>query len=131
MKNENERLLYELLNEAYPGRWKQDIQFIEERKYRGDAVNVKDKILVEIEGGLWIMGRHNRPVGMQEDMEKYNLATVHGWKVLRYTPETLRKTPYKLIRDIRMLLGDENQQTLNLDGLQQKTLSEQAQVKLS
>ena len=133
MKGENERLLHEILNEAYPGEWKQDTTFLEGRKYRGDAVNEKRKIVIEIEGGVWITGRHNQPIGMIQDMDKYNLAVVNGWKLLRYTPDTLRKAPWKLIKDVRLLCGvseDPNQTKLSLDGLKQQKIG-QVQVRLS
>jgi len=31
IKNENERLLYEILNEHYPGEWKSDVQILKEK----------------------------------------------------------------------------------------------------
>jgi very-short-patch-repair endonuclease len=42
-------------------------------------------LLVEIEGGTWIYGRHSRPSGYEADCEKYNLAAELGWFVLRFT----------------------------------------------
>ena len=134
MKGENERLLWEILNEAYPGQWESEHKGIEGRKFRFDCANPVLKIAIEVEGGLWLKdpGRHNRPLGMIQDMEKYNLAVVEGWKVLRYAPETIRKKPWKLIADVRKLCGasDDSQQTLSLDGCKQGTLS-QVQVKLA
>jgi hypothetical protein len=133
MKGENELLLHEILNEAYPGQWVSEHKGIEGRKFRFDAANPIKKIAIEIEGGLWLHGRHNHPLGMIADMEKYNLAVVEGWKVLRYSPDTLRKAPWKLIKDVRMLCGvdDAAQHTLSLDGLKQATLKDQVQVRLS
>lgn len=145
MKGENERLLYEILNDSYPGAWKKDITFIEGRKFRGDAVNMEKKIVIEIDGGLHPFymtlkngqrvkassGGHSSATGIQRDMTKNNFLTVNGWKLLRYTPESLRKRPFELIRDVRMLCGmDEAQTPLCLDGLKQTTIS-QVQVKLS
>ncbi len=131
MKGENERLLYEILNDVYPGQWKSEFAGINGRKFRFDAANPTQKIAIEIEGGLWISGRHNRPVGMEQDMKKYNAAVLDGWRVLRYSPETLRKRPYELIRDVRMLCGsdDKAQTLLDLDGCKQGTLG-QVQVKV-
>ena len=57
------------------------------RKWRFDYAVPDLMIAVEIEGGTWIKGRHNRAEGYQKDMEKYNMAQLMGWKVLRYTPE--------------------------------------------
>ena len=64
-----------------------EYRFDPERRWRFDFMITKRKIAIEIEGGLWKMGRHNRPVGMIADMEKYNRAALLGWAVLRYTPE--------------------------------------------
>ena len=105
MKNENERLLHIILNETWPGQWVQEHKGIEGRKFRFDCANPSQKIAIEIEGGLWIHGGHNRPLGFLSNMEKYNAATVDGWRILRYDPDTLRKTPYKIIRDVRLLCG--------------------------
>lgn len=47
-------------------------------------------VAVEIEGGKWIRGRHQRPTGFQSDIEKYNEATRLGWRVLRFTGDDLK-----------------------------------------
>jgi len=131
IKNENEKLLYELLNEAYPGQWVSEHKGIEGRKFRFDCANPEKKIAIEINGGLWTYGRHSRPIGMQQDYIKYNAATVEGWRVLIYTPEMLRNQPGLIISAVRQLCGyDDSQQTLCLDGCTQGTLS-QVQVKIS
>lgn len=122
MKGENERLLHEILNDKYPGEWKQDSAFLTGRKYRGDAINEKRKIDIEIEGGIWMYGRHNHPEGMIDDMKKYNLAIVKGWKVLRYTPDTLRKSPNDILDDIDTLINGDRLQTKLPDGTKQKKL---------
>jgi len=133
MKGENERLLFEILNEAYPGQWVNEFAGITGRKFRFDCANPILKIAIEIEGGIWLpKGGHNTGISMEKDMEKYNLATVEGWKVLRYSPQTLRKSPWKLIKDVRMLCGasDDAQTTLSIDGFKQ-TKIESVQVKIT
>ena len=40
---------------------------------------------VEIEGGTWSGGRHTRGAGYEADCIKYNIATLKGWRVLRFT----------------------------------------------
>ena len=46
-------------------------------------------IALEVEGGIWIGGRHSRASGFIKDMEKYNEAAVRGWLLIRCTPSTL------------------------------------------
>lgn len=148
---ENELLLHKLLNESWPGEWEADVTFIEGRKYRGDAVNRIKKVVVEIDGGLHpfymtlkdgrrvkaTSGGHSSLAGIERDMAKSNFLTVNGWKLLRYTPESLKKRPFELMRDVRMLCGvsmDETQTTLSLDGAKveivKQTSTNQMQIKL-
>lgn len=54
------------------------------RKFRFDFAYPEQKIGIEVEGGTWIQGRHNRGEGMAEDMRKYNLAAMLGWLILRF-----------------------------------------------
>ena len=55
------------------------------KDWRFDLAVPEYRIAVEFEGGGFAGGRHNRAMGSIEDMAKYNAATVHGWRVLRYT----------------------------------------------
>ncbi len=59
------------------------------RRWRFDYAWPQWGVAVEREGGIWIRGRHTRPMGYQRDLEKYNAATVLGWRVLRFTPAAL------------------------------------------
>lgn len=59
------------------------------RKWRFDYAIPAHKIAIEVEGGVWTGGRHTSPKGFLNDMEKYNTATIMGWKVLRTIPDKL------------------------------------------
>lgn len=143
----NERLLYEILNDVYPKQWVSEYKGIEAkgiyqsgpnkgkeytRRFSFDCANPTLKIAIEIDGGIWLGKGHTGGLHYQSDMEKQNLATIEGWRMLRYTPDTLKKTPWKLIKDVRMLCGasDECQQTLSLDGMKQANL-QQVQVHIT
>lgn len=55
------------------------------RKWRFDYAIPDLKVAIEIDGGVWDYGRHNRPQGYINDMEKINNAASLGWLVLRFT----------------------------------------------
>lgn len=57
------------------------------RKWRIDFAWPHYKLAVEIEGGVWIKGRHNRGKGFLSDMEKYNELNRMGWHLFRFTPQ--------------------------------------------
>lgn len=67
--------------------WEREFRFHPGRRWRFDFAHPESKIAVEVEGGAWTKGRHNRPAGFIADMEKYNQAALMGWIVLRYTPQ--------------------------------------------
>lgn len=63
-----------------------EYRFDPTRRWRFDLAWPPHYLAMEIEGGIWTKGRHNRPLGFIKDMEKYNAATVQGWRILRVTP---------------------------------------------
>jgi very-short-patch-repair endonuclease len=86
-----------------------EFQFHDTRKFRFDyAIHSHEgkivKLAIECDGGSFakrtykdksgttittVGGRHNSGVGKLKDDEKFNLAAVMGWRVLRVTPQTL------------------------------------------
>lgn len=62
-----------------------EYQFAPKRKFRMDYYGEWNgiKFCVELEGGVFIRGRHLRPAGFLRDMEKYNLAAQLGIFVFR------------------------------------------------
>ena len=86
-----------------------EYRFHSTRKWRFDYAIPEHKIAIEVEGGVWTGGRHTSPQGFLGDMEKYNTATVMGWRVLRTTPEDLlaRATFLMIRRTIVAGLSDE------------------------
>ena len=55
------------------------------RRWRADIAFPAARVAVEIDGGLWIYGRHNRASGALADMEKGNAYAERGWIVF-HTP---------------------------------------------
>lgn len=56
-------------------------RFHPERKWRFDYAHLPTKTAIEINGGVWSGGRHNRGAGYLRDREKVNTAQMLGWKV--------------------------------------------------
>lgn len=69
-----------------------EFKFHPVRKWRFDYAIPEYKIALEVEGGVWSGGRHTSPKGFLGDIEKYNMATLMGWRVFRTTPDELYKT---------------------------------------
>lgn len=55
------------------------------RRYRFDFAVPEKKIAVEYEGIIATKSRHTSIIGYTNDCEKYNLAAVNGWRVIRLT----------------------------------------------
>ena len=64
-----------------------ELQFHPDRKWRFDYAFPSRKIAIEIDGAIWTLGRHNRPRGYLNDMEKLNTAASMGWLVLRFSTD--------------------------------------------
>jgi len=45
---------------------------------------------MEVEGAVFVAGRHTRGSGFLADCEKYNEATLLGWSVLRVTDRHIK-----------------------------------------
>jgi hypothetical protein len=65
-----------------------ELQFAPPRQWKFDLC-WGYRIALEVEGGSWIQGRHTRGKGFEDDLEKYNEATLRGWRLLRCTPGQL------------------------------------------
>jgi very-short-patch-repair endonuclease len=63
-----------------------EFKFHPTRRWRFDYAWPDRRLAVEIEGAVWVNGRHTRGAGYLGDMQKYNSACVMGWRVLRYPP---------------------------------------------
>lgn len=66
---------------------RQEYKFLHDRRFRFDVAIPSSKVAIEFEGGIWSNGRHTRGKGYANDAKKYNMATMHGWRLLRYTTE--------------------------------------------
>lgn len=62
------------------------------RRFRADYYLPNLKTIIEVNGGQYINGRHNRGgVGYENDLTKLNLAQRHGFKIYQFTYEMIKR----------------------------------------
>lgn len=62
-----------------------EYRFDDKRRWRFDFAWPDQQLAAEVEGGTWgNKSRHTTGTGFHNDCEKYNTATVQGWRVFRF-----------------------------------------------
>lgn len=63
------------------------------RQFEADAAFLEFKLIVEVQGGIWMPGggAHSRPMNIERDVEKQQFALVLGWSLLPVTPTQVKK----------------------------------------
>jgi very-short-patch-repair endonuclease len=79
---------------------RRQFQFLDRRAFRADIAifGVLDKdslpnqarLLVEVDGGIYVQGGHSRGAGREADLERDALAMLAGWRVLRVSPRHVK-----------------------------------------
>ena len=90
------KVLWVLHREGTIPEYVEEHQFDPVRKYRFDWAIPELKIAIEYEGIFSKKSGHTTVSGYTKDCDKYNLATVHGWKILRYTAKNYKNFPKEL-----------------------------------
>lgn len=67
-----------------------EYKFHPKRRWRFDFAWPALMLAVEVEGAVWSGGRHTTGAGFTLDCEKYNEATILGWRILRVTGEQVK-----------------------------------------
>lgn len=83
--------------------FQREVSLIPGRKWRVDFYIPRLDLAIEVEGGIWIQGRHNRASSIEADFRKYNALAMIGVKVLRYS--TAQVESGEAIADVRAFLG--------------------------
>jgi hypothetical protein len=78
-----------LLAQGWTPAFVREYRFNPDRHWRFDFADIPMKIAVELEGGVFTRGAHTRGKHFESDLEKYNSAALLGWRVLRYTRDTM------------------------------------------
>jgi very-short-patch-repair endonuclease len=87
-----ELLLAVQLEQAGIG-FEREFRFARPRRWRADFFidwslidPVWSPVLVEIDGGGYVAGRHTRGAGFENDAEKASAAAILGYRIIRCTP---------------------------------------------
>lgn len=62
-------------------------KFHPERKWRWDLAWPQHRVALEVQGGIWLQGRHNRGAALKKEWEKLNAASILGWRVMFCEPK--------------------------------------------
>ena len=64
-----------------------EYRFAPPRRWRFDWAFVNAKVAIEVQGGLFVAGRHTRGAALIREYEKINHAAMLGWRILFVTPQ--------------------------------------------
>lgn len=70
--------------------FKREFRPWKDRRFRFDF-KLDNKVLVEVQGGIWIKGAHSSGIGISRDAEKSCLAAADGYRVMPVTPAMIKK----------------------------------------
>lgn len=60
------------------------------RRFRWDFAYPKQKLLIEVQGGIWSKGGHSTGKGITRDAEKSNMAVLLGYRCLAVTADHIK-----------------------------------------
>lgn len=66
-----------------------EYRFHPTRRWRFDFAFLAARVAVEVQGGLFVNGRHSRGAALLKEHEKLNAAAALGWRVLFVTPKQI------------------------------------------
>lgn len=95
-------------------------RFAPPRRFRFDMCYPPLMLGIEVEGATWAHGRHTRGAGYEKDTEKYNLAVLLGWRVLRFTGDMVKdgRALATIEQALRHAKEDKEAQPTTLAGLE-------------
>ena len=76
----------------------QEHRFHGTRRWRFDFAHLPSKTAIEIDGSVFMFGRHTRGAGYTNDCEKLNEAAALGWLVFRLTTGMVKQEPARWIK---------------------------------
>lgn len=100
--------LASLLRKSKITGWKKQYAYVPGRKFQADFAFPVQKLIVEVDGGIYTRRAHGSVGGIIADMKRTNYAAMHGWRVMRFRPDEISKQPDMIIEQIKIALEYEN-----------------------
>ena len=63
-----------------------EYRFSPPRRWRWDWAWPDRRIALDVNGGVWMQGKHSRGAGQLRDFEKWSEGAAQGWRVIHVTP---------------------------------------------
>lgn len=96
--------LARLLRSAKITGWKRQYKYVPGRKFQADFAFPVQKLIVEVDGGIYTRRAHGSVGGIIADMRRTNIAAINGWRVMRFRPDEIRKEPDSIVEQIKQAL---------------------------
>lgn len=84
---------------------REQFYFSMSRRWRLDFAWPQFRVAVEVHGGEFAGGRHNRGAGLTNDCEKMRAAQLAGWLVLPFVGTDFDKRPVQCCEEIKAALN--------------------------
>lgn len=94
-----------LLRKAKLKGFKRQVKYVPGRKFSADFAFPEQKLIVEVDGGIYTRRAHGSVGGIISDMKRTNFAAINGWRVMRYRPDEISKEPDRVIQEITQALN--------------------------
>ena len=89
-RTEVEDLLESQMQEAGLSGFVREYQAIEGRRFKWDFAFVEDRLLIEVQGAVWVKGGHSTGVGITRDCEKFSIASANKWFTIPVTTDHVK-----------------------------------------
>lgn len=90
MKSQLEEQLYFQIKACRLPLPERQYRFIPGRRYTADFAWLGPMLIVEVQGGSYVFGRHNRPQGFEADCERTCIAMSLGWRIMPVTGKMVK-----------------------------------------
>lgn len=67
-----------------------EYRFAPPRRWRADLYLPAADLLVDVQGGIYVNGKHSRGAAQEKDYEKANTAQIMGFRFMQFGPSQIR-----------------------------------------